>query len=84
MKKQLIRIVSAIFPSLITSFAYKQLTNPQVHKLRENELKTLDRADKESIAFKGFDIVRDLPVLDSNQKFELSYEKYVRRQERKG
>ena len=35
-------------------------------------------------AFKGFDGLGDPPVLDSNQKFELSYEKYVKRQERKG
>lgn len=56
MKKQLIKTASTIFPKLITSFAYNQLTNPQVHKLRENELKTLDKADKEVLPFKGFDI----------------------------
>jgi pimeloyl-ACP methyl ester carboxylesterase len=56
MKKTLVRIASNLFPSAITSFAYDQLTNPQVRKLRQNELKTLDKAEKETYKFKGFDI----------------------------
>lgn len=40
----------------MVSFAYKQLTNPQVKKLRENEALVLDQARKESFSFKDFDI----------------------------
>ncbi|MEM0930857.1 MAG: alpha/beta hydrolase [Bacteroidota bacterium] len=56
MRKTIVRLASTLFPSSITSFAYKQLTNPQVRKLRENELKTLDKADKNILKFKDFDI----------------------------
>lgn len=56
MKKLLVRIASNLFPNQITSFAYNQLTNPQVRKLRENELATLEKADKEKYKFKNFDI----------------------------
>ena len=56
MKKLLVRIASNLFPYQITSFAYDQLTNPQVRKLRENELATLEKADKEKYKFKDFDI----------------------------
>lgn len=56
MKKFLIGIASNLFPGMITSFAYKELTNPQVHKLRKNELATLEKATKEKYRFKGFDI----------------------------
>jgi len=56
MKKQLVRIASILFPNFVTSFAYNQLTNPQVRKLRENELSTLDKSEKEQLKFKDFDI----------------------------
>ncbi|NEN25742.1 alpha/beta hydrolase [Subsaximicrobium wynnwilliamsii] len=56
MKKLLVRIASNLFPNQITSFAYDQLTNPQVRKLRENELGTLEKAEKEKYKFKDFDI----------------------------
>ncbi len=56
MKKLLVRIASNLFPNQITSFAYNQLTNPQVRKLRENELAILERADKEKYVFKSFKI----------------------------
>jgi len=56
MKKKIIRIASNLFPNLITSFAYKQLTNPQVHKLRPNELATLEQAEKKKYKFKDFEI----------------------------
>jgi pimeloyl-ACP methyl ester carboxylesterase len=56
MKKKLVRIASNLFPRLITAFAYNQLVNPQVHKLRENELSTLDKAVKETYKFGNFDI----------------------------
>ncbi len=56
MKKQIVKVVSTLFPSAVISFAYRQLTNPQVHKLREHELKTLNKADKEKFKFKDFEI----------------------------
>lgn len=56
MKKLLIRISSNLFPSIITSFAYKKLTNPQVRKLRPNEMTTLEKAEKEIYRFKDFKI----------------------------
>lgn len=56
MKKVLSKIASNLFPNLVVSYAYKQLTNPQVHKLRENELSTLNKAEQENFEFKGFDI----------------------------
>ena len=56
MRKTVVKVVSALFPSAIVSFAYKQLTNPQVKKLRDHELAVLDKAHKESYPFQGFDI----------------------------
>ncbi len=56
MKKLLVGLASWLFPSKVTAFAYGQLTNPQVRKLRENELHVLDKAQKERFPFKGFDI----------------------------
>ncbi|WP_299364059.1 alpha/beta hydrolase [Winogradskyella sp.] len=56
MKKPLVKIASVLFPNRVASFAYNQLTNPQVRKLRENELATLNKADRASIKFKGFNI----------------------------
>ncbi len=56
MRKQLVRTLSVLFPGIVTSFAYNQLTNPQVRKLRKNELATLNRAKKEILKFGDFDI----------------------------
>jgi pimeloyl-ACP methyl ester carboxylesterase len=56
MRKFSVKLASVVFPSSVASFAYKQLTNPQVRKLRENELLSLDKAEKQSFPFKGFDI----------------------------
>jgi len=56
MKKKLIQIASKITPNLVANFAYKQLTNPQVRKLRKNELNTLNKAEKEDFSFKDFNI----------------------------
>jgi pimeloyl-ACP methyl ester carboxylesterase len=41
---------------MVTQFAYEKLTNPQIRKLRNNELITLEKADKEKYRFKDFDI----------------------------
>lgn len=56
MTKAIIQIASTLFPKTIANYAYKQLTNPQVKKLREHEMATLDQAEKETLSFKGFDI----------------------------
>jgi len=56
MKKKLVRIISNLFPNIITSFAYNKLTNPQVRKLRPNEMVILEKADKEKYKFKDFEI----------------------------
>ncbi|MGD1840985.1 MAG: alpha/beta fold hydrolase [Thermonemataceae bacterium] len=56
MKKFLVKAASNLFPEAVTSFAYNQLTNPQVRKLRENELVVLDKSEKEQYKFKTFDI----------------------------
>lgn len=56
MKKTLVKIASIVFPNKVVSFAYDQLTRPQVHKLREHELAILETAEKNTVPFKGFDI----------------------------
>ena len=56
MKKQIIGTLSNLFPSMFAEFAYRQLTNPQIKKLRENELAVLAAAKQETIPFKGFAI----------------------------
>jgi len=54
--KNIIRILSYLLPDVIANFAYKQLTSPQIKKLRPNELETLDKAQKEIFKFYDFDI----------------------------
>jgi hypothetical protein len=49
-------MTSYLFPELVASFAYGQLTKPQVRKLRESEQATLNKAEKETFRFKEFDI----------------------------
>ncbi len=56
MRKLIVRLASFLFPDKVVNFAYIQLTNPQIKKLRENELLTLNKAVKEQIEFKGFQI----------------------------
>jgi pimeloyl-ACP methyl ester carboxylesterase len=56
MNKNLVKILSNLFPNQIVNFAYKQLTNPQIKKLRPNELEVLDTAQKEIYKFQNFDI----------------------------
>ena len=45
-----------ISPTMVTNLAYKTLTNPQIRKLRENELELLEKATKEKLRFRDFDI----------------------------
>jgi pimeloyl-ACP methyl ester carboxylesterase len=54
--KQLVKIFSLVFPNLATNYAYKQLTNPQLKKLRPNEVFVLEKAEKEIFEFKDFKI----------------------------
>ncbi len=56
MNKSLVKAASAIFPNQIVSFAYNQLTSPQVKKLRAHELEVLDQAQKETLPFGDFSI----------------------------
>lgn len=56
MKKALVRIASILFPTKVTQYAYKKLTNPQIRKLRKHEFTTLEKADKEIYNFKNFNI----------------------------
>ncbi|MEM9824556.1 MAG: alpha/beta hydrolase [Bacteroidota bacterium] len=56
MKKKLINLASTVFPQLFTKIAYDKLINPQVRKLRENELAVLSQARQEDYAFQNFQI----------------------------
>lgn len=56
MKKQIIGILSSVFPNLFVTLAYNSLTNPQLRKLRANELATLNKAQQKDYDFKGFTI----------------------------
>jgi pimeloyl-ACP methyl ester carboxylesterase len=56
MKNSIVKILSNLFPNQVVNFAYNQLTNPQIKKLRQHELAVLDKAQKDILSFKGFDI----------------------------
>jgi pimeloyl-ACP methyl ester carboxylesterase len=56
MKKTLIKAGGLIFPTYISSLAYKHLTNPQLMKLRDHELEMLNQSQQERILFKNFEI----------------------------
>ena len=56
MKKKFILFASSLFPSTFARIAYEKLTHPQVHKLRENEVSTLDKADQEDFDYGDFNI----------------------------
>lgn len=56
MTKNIIKILSGIFPSLFVKIAFDKLANPQIKKLREREIKILNTASKEDIIFKDFNI----------------------------
>lgn len=56
MRKNIIKILSILLPNQIANFAYKQLTNPQIKKLRQHELTVLDKSEKEIYKFHNFDI----------------------------
>ncbi|MCO6496763.1 MAG: alpha/beta hydrolase [Chitinophagaceae bacterium] len=56
MKKSLIKLISTLFPNLVVSYAYNMLTNPQIRKLRPNEIGVLDKSEKDTMKFHDFDI----------------------------
>lgn len=56
MKKAFVNALSHVLPGLMVKIAYKHLTNPQIKKLREQELEVLDKAEKTILEFKGFQI----------------------------
>jgi pimeloyl-ACP methyl ester carboxylesterase len=56
MKKSIVKTISTLFPNQVVGFAYNQLTNPQIKKLRPNEMIVLDKSEKETLKFQDFDI----------------------------
>lgn len=56
MKKRVVYFLSSIAPSAFARMAYDKLTHPQVHKLREHELKTLEKARQEDLDYQHFKI----------------------------
>jgi len=56
MKKNLVGVASKLFPKQVASFAYKQLTNPQIKKLRPHEEEVLAQAQTQWFPFGTFDI----------------------------
>lgn len=56
MNKSIIKMLSSLFPNQVVAFAYHQLTNPQVKKLRPYEMDVLDKSQKEILKFQGIAI----------------------------
>ncbi|MEM1000177.1 MAG: alpha/beta hydrolase [Bacteroidota bacterium] len=56
MNRSLIAGLSRIAPNLVVSLAYRQVTDPQIRKLRPHEDLTLDKARKSWLDFQGFRI----------------------------
>ncbi|MEM9329389.1 MAG: alpha/beta hydrolase [Bacteroidota bacterium] len=56
MHHSLVGTLSKLFPRLTASFAYRQLTSPQVRKLRPNEEDTLNKSEQEDFKFGTFKI----------------------------
>jgi len=54
--KSIIKIISKLFPQLVVNYAYRQLTNPQIRKLRDHELEIIQSARDETLSFKEFSI----------------------------
>jgi len=56
MKKTIVRISSSLFPRAFSNFAYKKLTNPQSHKLKQNDIVNMDSSTKSRFNFKSTEI----------------------------
>lgn len=56
MKKSVLHAVSGLFPAVFVSYAYKKLTSPQVHKLREHEEEVLAKSLETTYRFRDFSI----------------------------
>lgn len=54
--KKIINISSRLFPNTMAYFAYKTLTNPELKKSNIHEIDILDKAYKEKILFRKFNI----------------------------
>jgi hypothetical protein len=55
-KKKIVQISSSLFPSAFSNFAYKKLTTPQSHKLKQNDIVNLDSSTKSRFNFKSAEI----------------------------
>ena len=56
MKTKIVTLISKIAPNAVVNYAYRQITNPQIRKLREAELEILDKSKKEIFEFRDFKI----------------------------
>lgn len=56
MKKKIVTFLSKIAPNILMNYAYRQLTNPQIRKLRESEVEILNYSKKEIFEFRDFKI----------------------------
>jgi len=56
MNKNLVRLASSLFPNRVVDYAFRQLTQPQVRKLRDRELKLLESAEKGSYKFQDLEV----------------------------
>jgi len=54
--KFLVKTASILFPNQVVNFAYNQLSNPQVRKIRDYELAILAKAEKSTLEFQNFKI----------------------------
>jgi pimeloyl-ACP methyl ester carboxylesterase len=50
------KFLDLLFPSIAAKKVYHIMSNPRIHKLREFEVKALDRSVKERLKFKSFEI----------------------------
>ena len=56
MKRPIGRLLSYLFPSTSADLGYRVLTSPQVMKLRDHELLTLNKSTQSDLAFNNFTI----------------------------
>ena len=56
MQRTMIRLLSTLAPNQMVNLAYRQLTSPQIKKLRPHEITLLDQSEKTILEFKDFQI----------------------------
>ena len=54
--KKVLWVIARLFPFIFVRKAYQYLTTPMVYKIRPHETEVLNRAEKETFAFNGFNI----------------------------